>query len=500
MVLTRRQSAAVSVSKPHDTVDAPPSPSDPVAPDQHASSHLLPKLPSSPQQPSSHPTVSCATNPSQTTTTAQLPVPVVKAKPNANADANADAITPELTPSSVQKKRPGDFWARFFSGMALTALFCFVVSGGHMWVGLSVVMMEIGVFNEVLRLGFTIARNGRIPLWHTTGWYFFLSLQFLLYGKLVLAHFHDQHLSFSQHPAYQYALEHHSFIAFCMYCAGFVGFVCSLRADMYHFQFTYFGRALVALILVVVQSHFMILNTSLGLIWFVLPCWLIIINDSFGYFFGRLFGRHSLIALSPKKTWEGYIGAGIFTMIAAFFLCGALSNYPRLICPRDDFTDCTFWCPPVQCNPLPQPFIPTQATLGTLPYIGDIIVTYRPVQLHAVAIGLFAASIAPFGGFFASGAKRAFGVKDFGGLLPGHGGVTDRVDCQLMMALFTYVYLINFVKVNFVGSPDVGKIMSFVTELSTPEQVELLTELYVRLKRRGVDHLLANLTNAGSAR
>lgn len=132
--------------------------------------------------------------------------------------------------------------------------------------------------------------------------------------------------------------------------------------------------------------------------------------------------------------------------------------------------------------------------------LGSIPIIYRPVQLHAIALGLFAASIAPFGGFFASGAKRAFGIKDFGQLLPGHGGVTDRVDCQLMMAVFTYVYLINFVKVSFVGSPDVGKLMSFVSELSAAEQVELMTEIYTRLKRRGVDYVALTVHNATISR
>lgn len=365
-----------------------------------------------------------------------------------------------------------------------------------MWVGISVILMEVGMFTEILRLGLPIARDKRIPLWRTTGWYFFFALQFLLYGKLVLSHFYAQQYSFTKHPTFQYAMRHHTFISFCIYCAGFVGFVMSLNQDQYHFQFTYFGRTLVTLLIVVIQSHFMILNVSHGLIWFILPCWLIIVNDSFGYFCGRLFGKHSLTVLSPKKTWEGYIGAGIFTMITAFFLSGALSSYQSLICPKYDFDDCFFWCPPTVCDPIPDVFIKRTAEINLIPGItGTFSFFYRPAQLHAIALGLFAASIAPFGGFFASGAKRAFGVKDFGNVLPGHGGVTDRVDCQLMMAVFTNVYLINFVRANFQGSPDVGKLMAFVTELSTAEQIELVTELYNRLQRKGITNILANVSN-----
>lgn len=62
-------------------------------------------------------------------------------------------------------------------------------------------------------------------------------------------------------------------------------------------------------------------------------------------------------------------------------------------------------------------------------------------QRHAIALGIFASLVAPFAGFFASGLKRAFKLKDFGDLIPGHGGMTDRMDCQGLMGLFTYFYL-----------------------------------------------------------
>ena len=69
------------------------------------------------------------------------------------------------------------------------------------------------------------------------------------------------------------------------------------------------------------------------------------------------------------------------------------------------------------------------------------------MQWHGLALALFASIIAPFGGFFASGFKRAFNIKDFGESIPGHGGVTDRMDCQIMMGLFVFVYYQTFVKI-----------------------------------------------------
>jgi len=58
-----------------------------------------------------------------------------------------------------------------------------------------------------------------------------------------------------------------------------------------------------------------------------------------------------------------------------------------------------------------------------------------------MVLSLFASLIAPFGGFFASGFKRAIKIKDFADIIPGHGGVTDRMDCQILNGMFTYLYL-----------------------------------------------------------
>lgn len=63
-------------------------------------------------------------------------------------------------------------------------------------------------------------------------------------------------------------------------------------------------------------------------------------------------------------------------------------------------------------------------------------------------LSLFASICAPFGGFLASGIKRAYAVKDFGNVIPGHGGLMDRFDCQFIMAMYTTAYIKTFVKYN----------------------------------------------------
>jgi phosphatidate cytidylyltransferase len=62
-------------------------------------------------------------------------------------------------------------------------------------------------------------------------------------------------------------------------------------------------------------------------------------------------------------------------------------------------------------------------------------------------MAIFSSVIAPFGGFFASGVKRAFKIKDFSDSIPGHGGITDRMDCQFITGAFAYMYVSSFIKV-----------------------------------------------------
>ena len=63
-----------------------------------------------------------------------------------------------------------------------------------------------------------------------------------------------------------------------------------------------------------------------------------------------------------------------------------------------------------------------------------MVLSVAMLQLHAIVLAMFASIIAPFGGFFASGFKRSFKIKDFGDSIPGHGGMTDRMDCQVLLS------------------------------------------------------------------
>ena len=117
-------------------------------------------------------------------------------------------------------------------------------------------------------------------------------------------------------------------------------------------------------------------------------------NDTFAYFTGLAFGKHRLYErISPKKTWEGFAGG------AAGSLVGAL------------------------------------VTRAILPELRGAL---EPWQ--ALAIGAGAAVLGPLGDLAESMIKRGAGVKDSGKIIPGHGGLLDRIDALLFVAPWVYVF------------------------------------------------------------
>lgn len=101
------------------------------------------------------------------------------------------------------------------------------------------------------------------------------------------------------------------------------------------------------------------------------------------------------------------------------------------------------------------------------------------LEINAMVLGFFAGFIAPFGGFFASGVKRAFKVKDFGDSIPGHGGITDRMDCQILMGMFTCVWLHSML---MPAELSVSSILTQILSLSYEDQLKVLHHLQVNLE------------------
>lgn len=238
-----------------------------------------------------------------------------------------------------------------------------------------------------------------------------------------------------------------------------------------------------ALLLVVVQPHFIVNNIFEGMIWFFLPVCLVVTNDIFAYICGITFGRTPLIKISPKKTVEGFIGAWICTVVLGGALVNILMRYDYMICPVTDLTVTAFSGHTCVPNAVfrPHTFVLPQ---GLSFVTARTTVTIAPVQFHILAMATFASLIAPFGGFFASGLKRTFKIKDFGDTIPGHGGVMDRMDCQFIMGFFSHVYYQSFIAE---ARMSVGSVLELaITSLSYDDQVELVHSLTKYLQNQGL--------------
>jgi phosphatidate cytidylyltransferase len=269
-------------------------------------------------------------------------------------------------------------------------------------------------------------------------------------------------------------------ISFSMYICGFVWFVLSLRKGYYMRQFSLFAWTHVSLLLIVSQSFMIIQNILQGLIWFLVPVSMIICCDIMSYIFGFFFGKTPLIKISPKKTWEGFIGGAFSTIIFALLLSNVLIDRPFFICPVESYNEegnsCTF--PPAFVETdyiIPRPLHALYKVIHK-----DPIVHMKPFFLHSIIMALFASIIGPFGGFFASGFKRAFKIKDFGDIIPGHGGLMDRFDCQLLMGTFVNIYIHSFIRV-----PNWNKIVQQILWLPVEDQRNIYRVLHEQLGNAG---------------
>ena len=81
----------------------------------------------------------------------------------------------------------------------------------------------------------------------------------------------------------------------------------------------------------------MITNMFEGLIYWYLPMCMVVTNDCFAYIFGFFFGRTPLIKLSPKKTWEGFIGGGLATIVIGLTMTRIMSESSVMLCPKRGF-------------------------------------------------------------------------------------------------------------------------------------------------------------------
>lgn len=130
-------------------------------------------------------------------------------------------------------------------------------------------------------------------------------------------------------------------------------------------------------------------GTALGLAWFLLALVTTWLTDTFAYLSGRAFGKHLMTPIiSPKKTWEGFAGSFVGAILAAVIANGAFGVGMRIVV--------------------------------------------------AALVGVLIALAATVGDLAESLLKRQTGVKDSGTLIPGHGGILDRIDSWLFVFIVVY--------------------------------------------------------------
>ncbi|MCJ1295908.1 hypothetical protein MMC34_007473 [Xylographa carneopallida] len=400
----------------------------------------------------------------------------VKGGMNGKVELSTEELTEAPEPTEYEKKKQ-TFITRTIWTFIMIAFFFVAMFSGHIYIIGIITTIQIISFKEVIAIANVPSRAKGLRFTRSLNWYFLGTAMYYLYGESVIYYF--KHIVLVDKVLLPFAT-HHRFISFMLYTIGFVFFVGSLQKGHYRFQFTQFAWTHMALYLIVVQAHFVMNNIFEGMIWFFLPASLVITNDIFAYICGIAFGRTQLIKLSPKKTVEGFVGAWVFTVIFGIGMTNILMRYSYFICPVDDlganiFTGLT-------CTPNPV-FIPQAYSLPAWTHITRTF-SVAPMQFHILVFATFASLIAPFGGFFASGLKRTFKVKDFGESIPGHGGITDRMDCQFIMGFFAFMYYQSFIAVY---KASVGGVMEMAIQgLSGEDQVEVVRGLAKYLVNQGV--------------
>jgi phosphatidate cytidylyltransferase len=170
--------------------------------------------------------------------------------------------------------------------------------------------------------------------------------------------------------------------------------------------YSYFGFIYVAFTLGVISTIGHFENGRITVFVFLLVVWS---GDVFAYYIGRAFGRHKLAeTISPKKTWEGAIASTAGAVLVSILLFHYVHSTGMML---------------VKLHGLP-----SESLLFT-----DIRL-YAPDWRLAAIFGLLVNIAAQLGDLAESAFKRGADIKDSGTLLPGHGGILDRIDAMLFAA------------------------------------------------------------------
>jgi len=311
-----------------------------------------------------------------------------------------------LLPSNFLNLPPRwkDWFVRGQSGILLISCFYTVVNLGPWGLFCLTILVQVSSFYELMRLGQSVTNVENMKVWSCCLFLLgnFYHLDPMLSGLLPINSSQRQGL------------------CFMLYLLLITWFVLSIRntSDCLT-RYCLLAWCHMATFYIVGAGYLMNITLQHGMVWYIFSMSIITINDIFAYMCGFFLGSTPLIVLSPKKTVEGFIGGGLITILTGPLFANFLQNYSFLTSNLSN----------------------NQGIAADF-YFGGL---KSPFVYHCGVISVFASTFGPVAGFFCSGFKRGCNQKNFGCLIPGHGGVLDRCDCMFLMAAFTYFYLQNFV-------------------------------------------------------
>jgi len=333
------------------------------------------------------------------------------------------SVTQDTKEKTVSKW--SDLGIRLLSAAVLVLFQIAVICGGRYCLFAEIIVFQAIAFYEIIRIGSDPKQEESLSY----------NVRIFPYVLMIIATYYLSAPYFLKNIFCDSILsDYHNLICYLALVIAFAIQIIGLKPETLPYSYKKLGWSISGIVFVVVPANIMARVAQKSTFWFFLSIALIIWNDSAAYFCGRIFGRVPLIKLSPKKTLEGFVGALIFVPVLGFFAPLVFAKIPIFFCHNVKPFD--FY---VQCETPPE-FVPFEISILSNKF------SILPSQIHGFVMGMFASYLAPFGGFLASGLKRAASIKDFGNIIPGHGGILDRIDCQLVMAAFSYLYIKAFTK------------------------------------------------------
>ena len=395
--------------------------------------------------------------------------------PNQTDEVAAPAPTP--APAETPRMK---FFTRVVMSLAMGAFCIMLIHAGHFYIIVCGILVQIECFREMVNVRYDEGMGKQMPLFRTLQWSWFLVAMFYVHGDIL----HQWGLKQDMTWVLQFT-QYKNISSFCLYCAVMIATILTLRRKLLRYQFSQLMWTMLTIGLVVFQYKFFVQNIVNGLFWWMYPSLLVITNDCTAYLCGMSMGKKFIkspfLPLSPNKTWEGFLGAGLCTIAFSFYL-PTLLNYifetwgstSNLYCPvtYDKMSINPFDVPAIDCD-IPDAFVYQDYTFPLGLGLGDWTINMMPIQLHGLMYGLFASAVAPFGGFLASAIKRAYDLKDFESILPGHGGIMDRVDCHMIMMAYTYMHYTTF----FESARAIDRVFTAAMRLTADEEMALLKRI-----------------------